>query len=151
MKKFKLKKINVKEFLITYFVTDKCKDELNVEDVWHKHDSAVAVFTLLAVTTISLLWVSMGHLRPYFRSSEDFIYNTFYADSEPVESQEKPININKAGKTELVEIEGIGEKLADRILNYRYENGEFESIYDLLEVEGLSRSSLEKIMDKITI
>ncbi len=151
MKKFNFKKINIKEFLITYFVTDKCKEELEIKDVCHKHDSAIAVFTTLAVAIISMLWISMGYLRPYFRSSEDFIYNTLYADSEPDESKGKPININKAGKTELVEIEGIGEKLADRILNYRYENGDFESIYDLLEVEGLSRSTLEKIMDKITL
>jgi len=151
MRKFKLRKINFKEFLITYFVTDNSKEELKTEDIWHKHDSSIAVFTLLAVTTISLLWVSMGHLRPYLRSSEDIIYNTFYAESEPDKSQGKLININTAGKTELIEIEGIGEKLADRILDYRYENGKFNSIYDLLEIEGLSRATLEKIMDKITI
>ena len=151
MKKLKFKKINVKELLITYFVTDKSDETLDTTDVWHKHDSALTVFALLSVITISLLWFSMGNLHPFLRDSDDKIYNAIYANSKPDGSAGAPININKAGKAELMEIDGIGEKLADRILNYRYKHGDFESIYDLLEVEGLSRSTLEKIMDKITL
>ena len=35
------------------------------------------------------------------------------------------VNINTADKTELCQIEGIGDKMAERIIDYREKNGEF--------------------------
>ncbi len=57
----------------------------------------------------------------------------------------KSININKASKTELMKLPGIGEVTAERIINYREENGYFTSESDLLKVKGIGKKKLEQI------
>ena len=52
---------------------------------------------------------------------------------------------------ELDEVYGIGPVLAERILQYRRENGAFTSVEELLEVEGIGPSVLEEIVDLITV
>jgi len=46
---------------------------------------------------------------------------------------------------------GIGEALAQRIADYRSENGPFRRIEDLLKVEGIGPATFEKIKDYITV
>lgn len=55
------------------------------------------------------------------------------------------ININTAGVTELQEIPGIGEKKAQAIIQFRNENGHFQSIEDLTKVKGIGAKMLEKM------
>lgn len=62
-----------------------------------------------------------------------------------------PISINQAGKEELMALPGIGDVLAERILAYRQENGDFRSPEELLNVEGIGKKRLEEILDFITI
>jgi comEA protein len=57
------------------------------------------------------------------------------------------LNINKADNETLKEIPGIGEKLAQRIIDYRRQNGSFSSIEELKNVKGLKASKFEKIKD----
>ena len=46
---------------------------------------------------------------------------------------------------------GIGEAKAGSILRYREENGRFESIEELMEIEGIKEGVFNKIKDDITI
>ena len=46
---------------------------------------------------------------------------------------------------------GIGELLAQRIVDYRSENGPFRRIEDLLKVSGIAPATFEKIKDYITV
>lgn len=62
-----------------------------------------------------------------------------------------PISINEAEKEEFMALPGIGEVLAERILDYRRENGAFSSPEDLLNVEGIGKKRLEEILEFITI
>ncbi len=61
------------------------------------------------------------------------------------------ININKASKSELMSIKGIGEAKADAIIEYRTQNGLFNSINDLLNVNGIGEALLDKIKEFITV
>ena len=61
------------------------------------------------------------------------------------------ININTASLEELMELDGIGEKKAQAIIDYRYENGYFMSPEDLTNVSGIGEKTLEKNLDKITV
>ena len=63
----------------------------------------------------------------------------------------KKININKASVEELQTINGIGEALANRIVNYRKENGRFSSIEDLKNVSGIGDKKYENIKEYIVI
>ena len=61
------------------------------------------------------------------------------------------LNINTATAQELTMLPGLGEVLAQRIVDYRDTNGPYSSIDDLLNVEDIGPVRLEKIYDYITI
>ena len=59
------------------------------------------------------------------------------------------ININTASVRLLTTLDGIGEKLAERIVEYRREHGNFETIQDIMKVNGIGESLFNKIKDQI--
>ena len=61
------------------------------------------------------------------------------------------VNINTAGVEELTTLEGIGEKLAERIVQYREEHGPFEAIVDITRVPGIGNGIYSKICTGITV
>ena len=67
------------------------------------------------------------------------------------ETIDKKININTATKEELDTLPGIGESTAQKIINYRKENGKFSNIEELKEVSGIGDSKFENIKDLICI
>lgn len=69
----------------------------------------------------------------------------------PTESTSSLININTATLEELDRLPNIGPVIAQRIIDYRTECGDFQSVYDLLDVKGIGEKTLEKILDLITI
>ena len=66
------------------------------------------------------------------------------------ENSSSKVNINKATKEELESLEGIGEKTAERIIEYRKRNP-FKSEEELLNVIGIGEGKYEKIKDNITV
>ena len=56
-----------------------------------------------------------------------------------------PIGINSATAEDLEALPGIGEKLALRIVAYRNENGKFQNMDALLEVNGMGEKKLSRI------
>ena len=60
------------------------------------------------------------------------------------------ININTASQAELQTLPGIGDSTAQKIINYRGENGKFSSIEDIKNVKGIGQSKYETIKDLIT-
>lgn len=55
------------------------------------------------------------------------------------------VNVNTADLKELQKLEGIGETYAQRIIDYRTEHGNFNSIEELLNIKGIGKKRLEKI------
>lgn len=66
-------------------------------------------------------------------------------------SEDGRININTASKTELMEIPGIGESKADRIIAYRENHGRFGSIEEITNVSGIGSAIYEGMKDYITV
>ena len=76
-------------------------------------------------------------------SGEETVKNT--------ESSDGKININTADKTQLVTLPGIGESKAAAIITYRETHGSFQSIEELMEINGIKEGVFQKIRDMITI
>lgn len=85
-------------------------------------------------------------------TSEMGIENNDKANSdENEEVSNKKVNINTATKEELDTLPGIGESTAQKIINYRKENGKFSSIEEIKEVSGIGESKFENIKELICI
>ena len=61
------------------------------------------------------------------------------------------ININTASAGMLETLPNIGTVLAQRIVDYRIENGNYTTLEDLLLVEGIGEKRLEEIREYITV
>lgn len=61
------------------------------------------------------------------------------------------ININKAGKKDLESLTGIGSSIAERIIDYRKSNGNFNKIEEIKNVSGIGDAKYSAIKDEITV
>ncbi|MBU0504045.1 MAG: helix-hairpin-helix domain-containing protein [Candidatus Omnitrophota bacterium] len=61
------------------------------------------------------------------------------------------VNLNTADKQELISISGIGEKLAQRILDFRKAKGSFREIEELENVPGFKGFRFKKIRDFLSV
>ncbi|GBD79311.1 putative competence protein ComEA [Tetragenococcus halophilus subsp. halophilus] len=72
-------------------------------------------------------------------------------DKEAEDNNEDMIDINAADINELQEISGVGPAKAQAIVDYREENGAFESVDELNEISGFGEKTVEKLRDSIKI
>ena len=61
------------------------------------------------------------------------------------------VNINTASLEELESLDGIGSATAQKIIDYRTENGPFVSIEDLINVSGIGPAVMDQIRPFITV
>lgn len=64
---------------------------------------------------------------------------------------EKSVNLNSAKLEELLNLPGIGNKTAQKILEYREKHKKFRNINELLNVKGIGDSKLSNIKKYIYI
>ena len=81
----------------------------------------------------------------------DLSHIKIHIPREGEEQSPQKIDINRAEPWLLEALPGIGEVLAQRIVDYRSEHGPFRTIEDLLKVSGISQGTLDKIKDYITV
>ena len=60
------------------------------------------------------------------------------------------INLNTADAGQLSTLSGIGQSKAEAIVSYREEHGDFASIEEIMNVEGIKEGTFSKIKDKIS-
>ncbi|WP_081987086.1 ComEA family DNA-binding protein [Methylotenera sp. G11] len=61
------------------------------------------------------------------------------------------VNINTATQAELESLPGIGPKKAQAIIDYRKTKGNFKSVDDLNQVDGIGDATLESLRKDISI
>ena len=62
-----------------------------------------------------------------------------------------PININTAREKELIELPRIGPAMAKRIIQYREDNGPFQTKNDIMNVKGIGEKTFAKLENLISI
>ncbi len=67
------------------------------------------------------------------------------------QAPQQKINLNTAGKEELMSLKGIGEAKAESIIRYREEQGPFKSIEEVMNIPGIKEAAFQKIKDDITV
>jgi len=81
----------------------------------------------------------------------DLSHIEIYVPREGEAELPQKIDINRAEPWLLEALPGIGAVLAQRIVDYRSENGPFRIIEDLLKVSGIGTAKFEQIKDYITV
>ncbi len=119
----------------------------------------VGVILLAAVLVMSgLLLIKQKEVPTTFTESSASI-----SSSSPVEKSEASssqqvsndksalININRAPLEELDTLPGVGPATAQKIIDYRKENGDFTSIEEIMDVSGIGEAKYAQLKDKISI
>jgi len=74
----------------------------------------------------------------------------FASFCQPVIAGSGKININTASKEQLMTLKYVGEKIADRIIEYRKAHS-FEKIEDFMNVKGIGQKVFDVNKDLITV
>lgn len=81
------------------------------------------------------------------------IVKNYSANESSENSKDKNliVNINTASHSELMKLNGVGESIASKIIDYRETHGGFSSIEEIMNVSGIGKKVFEKIKDNIRI
>lgn len=63
----------------------------------------------------------------------------------PAAEKARTVNINQASVKELANLPRVGEKLAERIVAHRTDNGPFKRVEDLMAVKGVGDKMFERL------
>ncbi len=112
-------------------------------------DSVQKAF-VLTVMVIALIFImaftlfkDSADVNIYSITVEKTVYNTV-PDSEK-------LDINTASKEDFMQLDGIGETISGRIIEYRNEHGSFKSTDELMNVNGITESLYKRIEQYIKI
>lgn len=120
------------------------------------------IFILISVVFVLLSLCIVLFTLLYRQSSAVFIKSEISLESEICETGisditaqgdygNEKININTASKEELMTLNGIGETLAQRIIDYRWEHGAFSSVEEIKNVQGIGEARFNAIKDYIVV
>jgi competence protein ComEA len=73
------------------------------------------------------------------------------ADSAPSPSSKGVVNINTADASQLSLLPRVGEKAAQRVLEYRKANGNFKKTTDLMQVKGFGQKTFDLVAPYIAV
>lgn len=117
-----------------------------------------AVFLFLAAALLGAFLAGFG-------AGRSTRTETVYLSGAPLSTEQLPqasgprhgetetgkVDVNTATASELEALPGIGPTLAQRIVDYRKENGPFETLEELMEVSGIGESKLEALRDYASV
>ena len=103
---------------------------------------SIAVIALLYIMAY-VVFKDTADVNVYQVTTYRTVYN-YIPDSEK-------LDINKATKEDFMKFDGIGEVIAERIIEYREEKGGFDFIEDLQDVKGVSKNLYNRIKDYIIV
>jgi len=123
----------------------------SVENALERHYWKAGTLLVILILAGTGLWGVRRFAPALFLGEPDLIAvpNT----EHPQDSTTKPtvsnkpalLNINTAAAEELQTLPNIGERMAERIIDYRTQHGDFTSVDDLQKVKGVGPKTIEKL------
>lgn len=71
--------------------------------------------------------------------------------ADSTSSSSEQVHLNSATVQDLQKLNGIGQKKAEQIIEYRDQNGGFKQIEDLTKVTGIGEKTFEKLKDQLAL
>ncbi|MBU1086628.1 MAG: helix-hairpin-helix domain-containing protein [Candidatus Omnitrophica bacterium] len=114
---------------------------------------------ILVILGLLILAVLLAAVKRYYPQTADAV---IYVQPQEISSNSRSldktpdnplaiINLNTAASSELIQLTGIGQVIAGRIIDYRNARGGFKTKDDLLKVKGIGLKKLEKIKNQISL
>ncbi|WP_020008492.1 helix-hairpin-helix domain-containing protein [Salinicoccus albus] len=122
----------------------RVKNVLEIAQLEHAAD-------LISVNQSMKLSDEMVIYIPTKEESEDFNPSEGYDPPAEEGADNTTVNINTGEIAELTTLNGIGEKKAQLIVDYREENGLFMKPEDLMNIPGIGEKTFESLEPYITI
>ncbi|MEO7357912.1 MAG: ComEA family DNA-binding protein [Ignavibacteria bacterium] len=89
---------------------------------------------------------------PGHTSSDDSAHkNQAYTKDDTSYFRNEILNINLATKEELIDLPGVGEATAEKIIKYREQNKGFKKIDELMKVKGIGKKKFDNIKNFIKV
>ena len=111
-----------------------------------------ALIAITVVFFVLLIGIFIGrNMSGSHITLEQGINTQPHSDSQPTTNEDGRIDINSATLQQLQMLPGIGEVLAQRIIEYREEHGDFQSVDDLINVSGIGEVKLSNIKPRIKV
>ena len=111
--------------------------------------SIILILGALCLVFMSGIFIGRCSLKST-KPQQTTVHSAAHSATSPT-IRDKRININTADAQTLQSLPGIGEVLAQRIIDYRTENGPFTSVHDLEKVEGIGAKKVLDIIELIYV
>jgi comEA protein len=136
-------------FVYVEFIKDGSSEEYKYID-YSKEDSLFSIYSKInpEYDPDDSLLISDLEIKKRVLELSDTIA---YVKKDVSSLAEKSININTAGINELVQLPGIGEKTAEKIIQLRNERGKFRRVDELMDVKGIGEVKFNKIKDYLYV
>jgi len=99
--------------------------------------------TILKALAINVLMLALTVGVLYWAAERG--NDTESAQAVPPRPVTFPLDLNSARVEDLMELPGIGEKLAQRLVEYRRSHGGFRSVEDLRKVRGIGEKRMKRL------
>lgn len=134
-------------FVITTFLNaninvDKIEKDRKINVTLKTDDNQEEINLPLGSTIKDLDIISTNYHQDYILKNNDEIIAS---------NNDELISINNSTIEELIKLPGIGEKIANSIIEYRKNNGDFKSIEEIKNIKGIGDKKYEAIKEYITI
>lgn len=113
--------------------------------------------TFLAGIAVRLYQETFPPSRGFDYRTSDSAFAALSAVAMSAESVDQPYvdenrtDLNRATKSQLMKLPGIGEVTADRIISYRGKFGPFKTVEDLKKVKGMNAKKFDRLKELIRV
>ena len=119
----------------------------HVSDTIERHYWKAIIFLVILILAGTGFWGMRRFAPAVFLGKPDLIVSPNEERQQSQATPDKPVllNINTASAEELQTLPNIGAGIAQKIIDYRSQNGNFASVDALQKVKGIGAKTLEKL------